>query len=577
MIDPLLSLAFAMHSAKGIYALLLGSGASRGAGIPTGWEVVQDLCRRLAALSSEECGDEPDRWYRHRFGKPPDYSELLDELGSTPSERREILRGYFEPTEEDRENGNKVPGRAHRAIAALVSSGHVRCIITTNFDRLIEQAITDAGISPTVISTPDGIKGAVPLTHARCYVLKLHGDYLDFRIRNTLVELAKYDRDTNRLLNRIFDEFGLVVCGWSADWDAALCAAIERCPSRRFTTFWAARGALGEPANRLVAARDARLLTISSADSFFSQLAEKVGSLERLDTDHPLSPAVAAAMAKKYVAEDRYLPQLSDLVTEESERTYTRIEQLRARVLKDGHQAIPDYLTDCTRLSQTFFAMLAEACCWARGRQASVIASAIQNIGRSKTSGGTQLVTGVGSYPGAAALYVAGVSAVGGANYGMLAELFDRVKLREFTNEGLFICEYPWHEIHATVKLVPGYERWYVPFSEFMHTTVRAPLRARLPDDAEYDDAFDRFEYLMGATAFSRTTKQYRRALAGRWLWRPRYKAGKEISFAAILTEEANSFKDDWPPIRAGLFGGSHEQFRALAEAYHSQLESVSR
>ena len=47
MIDPILSLSFGMHSIKGAYALLLGSGVSRSAGIPTGWEVVLDLIRKL--------------------------------------------------------------------------------------------------------------------------------------------------------------------------------------------------------------------------------------------------------------------------------------------------------------------------------------------------------------------------------------------------------------------------------------------------------------------------------------------------------------------------------------------------
>jgi hypothetical protein len=38
MVDPMLSLAFSVHSNKGVFALLLGSGVSRASGIPTGWE-----------------------------------------------------------------------------------------------------------------------------------------------------------------------------------------------------------------------------------------------------------------------------------------------------------------------------------------------------------------------------------------------------------------------------------------------------------------------------------------------------------------------------------------------------------
>ena len=58
LIDPLLSLAVSMHAQKDVYAVLLGSGVSRSAQIPTGWEVVLDLASRLAAASGEHCKGE---------------------------------------------------------------------------------------------------------------------------------------------------------------------------------------------------------------------------------------------------------------------------------------------------------------------------------------------------------------------------------------------------------------------------------------------------------------------------------------------------------------------------------------
>jgi hypothetical protein len=107
---------------------------------------------------------------------------------------------------------------------------------------LTETALRQAGVEPTVISSADDAVGSVPLTHAGCVVVKLNGDYLDTRIRNTPAELAAYDPRMNQYLDRVLDEFGLIVLGWSADWDDALRDAIARCPTRRFTTWWAARG-----------------------------------------------------------------------------------------------------------------------------------------------------------------------------------------------------------------------------------------------------------------------------------------------------------------------------------------------
>lgn len=98
------------------------------------------------------------------------------------------------------------------------------------------------GITPAVVSTPDMIAGMMPLAHERITIIKVHGDYLDTRIRNTPDELRTYDDATNALLDRVFDDYGLIVCGWSATWDDALRAAMLRAPNRRFSTFWAACG-----------------------------------------------------------------------------------------------------------------------------------------------------------------------------------------------------------------------------------------------------------------------------------------------------------------------------------------------
>lgn len=238
MIDPRLSLAISMYSNKGAYALLLGSGVSRAAGIPTGWEVTLDLIDQVAAADGEDLGGDPEAWFRAEYGEAPEYSQLLGQLAGTSAERQELLRAYFEPTEEEREEGLKVPTEAHRAIATLVERGYIRVIITTNFDRLLEQALESAGVTPTVIGTPDQARGARPIVHSECTVLKVHGDYLDTRLKNTPAELEEYAPEMDRNLDRIFDEFGLIVCGWSAEYDVALRAALERCRSRRYRTYW---------------------------------------------------------------------------------------------------------------------------------------------------------------------------------------------------------------------------------------------------------------------------------------------------------------------------------------------------
>lgn len=320
MIDPELSLAFALHENPKAFALLLGSGLSRSAMIPTGWEITLDLVRKVGRLRDAPEQADWGAWHQQTFGKPANYSELLDQLSNGPDERRAILHRYIEASPEDRAEGRKTPTPAHRAIARLVADGFVRVIITTNFDRLLEEALRELGIQPTIIASDDALAGATPLIHCTCCIIKVHGDYLDTRIRNTESELAAYSAALDMLLDRILDEHGLLVCGWSGDWDPALRAAIMRTPSRRYPLYWVSRGEPTALAGDLIAARHGRLVKVDDADGFFSRLAERIALQRELSQPDPRSVALLVSALKKYVAVPEHRVQLHDLLAREVRR-----------------------------------------------------------------------------------------------------------------------------------------------------------------------------------------------------------------------------------------------------------------
>lgn len=326
IIDPLTQLSFAIYENKGVFALLLGSGLSRAAEIPTGWEITLDLIRRVAA--AQGIRDQPDwaAWYRKQAGKEPSYSKLLEELSSSPAERRSILHSYIEPTEGDRQEGRKIPTAAHKAIADLVGDGYIRVVVTTNFDRLLENALRERGIEPTVVASVDALAGAEPITHSGCYLLKLHGDYKDARILNTDEELSAYPTQFNALLDRIFDEHGLVISGWSGEWDHALRAALLRAPNRRYQVYWTTRNKLTSGTQEIADHRGARVIQISDADKFFTALRERVETLAQDHRQNPLSVDLLANSAKRYLAKAEYRIQLDDLFAEETKNVLNRIE-----------------------------------------------------------------------------------------------------------------------------------------------------------------------------------------------------------------------------------------------------------
>jgi len=318
--DDVTQLAFSVYESKGVFAVLLGSGLSRSAEIPTGWEITLDLVKRAAVAQGVE--DQPDwaAWYRETTGEEPNYSTLLEKLASSPDERRAIMHRYIEPDADDREAGRKIPTAAHHAIANLVAGGFIRVIITTNFDRLMENALREKGIEPTIVSSVDALAGAEPITHSSCYILKLHGDYKDARILNTESELSGYPEQYNVMLDRILDEHGLIVCGWSGEWDHALRTAFLRAPNRRYTTYWASRGHLGNGAQQLVDHRRARIVSASDADTFFTTLQKYVETLAQSHRQNPLSIELLVSSAKRFLVKPEYRIQLDDLLVQESDR-----------------------------------------------------------------------------------------------------------------------------------------------------------------------------------------------------------------------------------------------------------------
>lgn len=323
-LHPSVTLAMAMHAQAGVYAVLLGSGVSAGAGVPTGWGIVTDLVRLAAAAqdphdvgAANAAADDPETWWQERHEGPLGYSGLLEQLASTPSMRQSLLSRYFEPQMPDEADAAheeaRGPSPAHRAIARLVAKGYIRVVVTTNFDRLMEQALAEEGVDPQVIARPEAVDGMKPLVHSPATIIKLHGDYRDVQTLNTSEELRTYPFEWRTLLTQVLDEYGLLAAGWSAEWDTALVQVIEDAPSRRYPLYWDQRSSRGDNAQRLLAHRDGIVVPAVDADELFTDLADRVEALERL-SHTPLTSAMAIAQVKRYLPDPTRRIDLHDLV-----------------------------------------------------------------------------------------------------------------------------------------------------------------------------------------------------------------------------------------------------------------------
>ena len=544
MLDPISALAFELHSSKGVFALLLGSGISRSAKIPTGWDITLDLVRKVAALSEVSEVADPAAWYAEKFGRAPDYSELLNSLATTPSQRQQVIAPYIEPTTEQRERGEKLPTPAHVAIAQLMAKGYVKVVITTNFDRLLELALADLGVHPTVLGSADHVAGAIPLVHAGPTIIKVHGDYLDTRIRNTQGELAGYEPAIDKLLDQVFDEFGLVVCGWSADWDVALKAAIDRAPSRRYPMYWSARGVPSGAAKGLMERRGGRLVPIVDADSFFGELSRKVTALESLSRPHPLSADLAVAMLKEYLTESRHRIRLHDLINGERYRTLSALDAQGAQLYAISNEIVVKEVKRYEASIEVLLPLAYNAGIWSEGEQCEPWVALVHELAmRGREASGNRALIDLLAYPACLVMHAFLLGAVVGkrpvsfaamagfeADFGSLKVL----KLGDRMNAAFLIRG----NGQDLFKALPGHENHAFALSERIVELLRPISKNELSSNASFDEAFCRLEL---AIAFGFVDWRFDDSTTSEKFWIPPGLYGTKGSTAARIIEEWRS------------------------------------
>ncbi|HDR9355976.1 TPA: SIR2 family protein [Burkholderia vietnamiensis] len=459
-----------------------------------------------------------------------------------------------------------MPTKAHRAIAKLALGGYVRLIITTNFDRLMERALEDEGVAPIVLSSPDHIDGAPPLAHMRCCVVKVHGDYLDTRIRNTLTELEEYDPRMDKFLDRVFDEFGLVTCGWSAEWDTALRAAIERAPSRRYSMFWASRGEPGTSARSLIALRGGMTLPINDADSFFDDLQGKVDAVEEFNKPHPLSKDIAVASTKRFLVDPLHRIRLSDLV---DNLGGDLANQLRSGPFSDTSTQ-PTAVSATARI-RTYDAMtstlaaVATACGrWGGEHAAQILRRAIARVYAVRQRGGLVFWLDFQNYPATLIAYAALLGASLGDNLIAMSKLFGgtvsmdnrEIPVAKALPPACFL-----QNAQGWGRLLEGMQGHHAPVNDWLQETLWNAVGSEFISTEEFEEHFDWVEIII-ALACHHCGKSDE---SGDWY--PAgcygYRGTSRAKVIARISTSLDELGDRSPYVLASIFGDSVDECKA--------------
>ena len=413
------------------------------------------------------------------------------------------------------------------------------------------------------------------MVHTRCCVIKVHGDYLDTRIKNTPTELADYDVRMNGLLDQVFDQFGLIICGWSADWDVALRASIERAPSRRFTTYWASKGAPSETALRLIQHRDAQVIHISDADNYFTSLQEKVEALEQFSHPHPLSVQTAVASTKKYLAEDRFRIRLHDLIDEEVTRVIGKlcspeIAKVNVNITNaELTQRVHKYDIAC----KTLISMAVTCGQWGGREAVEIWQRTQQRLYSTAGSGGNVMLVEYQRYPIALITYAACLGAILAKNFEFISSLVRTTLRKKDVIDKMAIEIVPPYRMlqlpEQSGKKLQGMENNPAPLNSWLQNSLFRCLGDNFSSSHEFTLAFDQVEILLALAYGKYGIRNFQRP--EKWFPPGCYCYRNDDSLESIIIEITNSLTSPEtaiPYVTSGLFGDSasecQEQLNSL-------------
>jgi hypothetical protein len=367
---------------------------------------------------------DPESWWQGRGEGADGYDDLLAALAPTPQGRRDLLRGYFEPTADNRNRGGKGPGVVHDALAKLVADGAVRVILTLNFDPLIETAIRQLGVDPVVLDSDTSIADMDPLQHQRALVVHLHGHYLSPKTLNTPEELSVYPQATTALVDEVFDRYGLLVLGWSAAWDTALRDRLQAARTSRYGTWWVDQAPFIGHARQLADARQAREVT-ADVGEFLSRAADAFEALRDRRTQDPTTRFAAASYAKRALSAGVIGNPLHDALRRDIDRV-AGLEVMRSTHFETNVPPNEEYAQRRDQIitgTDTLAALVATCAYWGDSRTDQWWVPAVGRLVPRGTYGGLTWFIDLRLGPATLLTHAAGVSACAAGRYDLVARL----------------------------------------------------------------------------------------------------------------------------------------------------------
>jgi hypothetical protein len=287
-------------------------------------------------------------------------------------------------------------------------------------------------------------------------------------------------------------------------------------------------------------------------------------------------------LAKGYIAEPRSIIKLDDLISDELRRVKGNTTLDRFPVVTET--VTPEELTqrlgEYENLTRELRQMIASVAYWGEASHLSIIRKAVARLAEcADVASGEVAWIELRWYPTLLLLYTAGIAAVAAGRFEALHALFSASvnahQRGEPDQEAVVAAIDADLELQGIDiwKTLPGHERNLLPRSEYLFEVQQPDIERLLFLGKSYEQAFDRFEVFLALVyAYHRPEGSFW-GPPGRFVWqyKRRDRAGSPL---VALMREAEMNGDNWPPLKAGLFGGSLARFTSVAQMYVRFIET---
>ncbi|MEW4368965.1 caspase family protein [Paenibacillus kandeliae] len=281
---------------------------------------------------------------------------------------------------------------------------------------------------------------------------------------------------------------------------------------------------------------------------------------------------------KEFLTDIRYKIKLDDLVNHELRKTLAALSEANfpnysyMNTPEDLVQKLNDY--ENTILNLRFIGSCISY--WGQKEHYNsinkIIMRLIENV---SPENGNTMTLSLRYYPIMIVIYSCGISAIANENYEYLAKMLTVSVEDDYNPSTQLVLKLNREFNHTTkekFKLIPEHGRYHVAFNEYMYKFLQPSLDDLLFLGKSYEKYFDFFEIMFCLLHADLYGEDEFWGPMGRFAWKIR--SGRNNPFKELLTE-ANSLKDEWPPIKAGLFRGSYERFTLVSQGVLKRIADL--